>query len=52
MIGRLLKRLDAMGYAGEFRGGKHCMLEGGVRVPFIVRWPGHVPTKRVDDKDR
>ena len=43
-------RLDAMGYAGEFRGGKHGMLEGGVRVPFIVRWPGHVPTKRVDEQ--
>ena len=39
-----------MGYAGEFRGGKHGMLEGGVRVPWIVRWPGHVPAKRVDEK--
>ncbi len=43
-------RLDAMGYAGEFRGGKHGMFEGGVRVPWIVRWPGHVPAQRVDDK--
>jgi N-acetylgalactosamine-6-sulfatase len=43
-------RLDAMGYTGEFRGGKHGMYEGGVRVPWIVRWPGHMPAKRVDDK--
>src|SRR5256885_15436492 len=43
-------RLNAMGYAGELRGGKHGMYEGGVRVPFIIRWPGHVPAGRVDDK--
>ncbi len=41
-------RLNAMGYAGELRGGKHGMYEGGVRVPFIIRWPGHVPASRVD----
>jgi arylsulfatase A-like enzyme len=28
--------------AGGFRGGKYSMFEGGTRVPFIVRWPGHV----------
>ena len=28
---------------GELRGGKHSIYEGGFRVPFIVRWPGHVP---------
>ncbi|UCD30671.1 MAG: sulfatase-like hydrolase/transferase [Planctomycetota bacterium] len=25
------------------RGGKTRMFEGGVRVPFIARWPGHIP---------
>ncbi len=28
---------------GPFRAGKHSIFEGGLRVPFIVRWPGHVP---------
>ena len=43
-------RLDSMGYAGIHRGGKHGMYEGGVRVPWIVRWPARVPAGRVDDK--
>lgn len=43
-------RLDAMGYNGPFRGGKHTVNEGGVRVPFIVRWPGHVSAGRTDEK--
>ena len=41
-------RLDALGYAGEYRGGKHGIYEGGVRVPWIVRWPARVPAGRVD----
>jgi N-acetylgalactosamine-6-sulfatase len=43
-------RLNAMGFAGPFRGGKHTQYEGGVRIPFIVRWPGHVTAGRVDEK--
>jgi arylsulfatase A-like enzyme len=31
------------GSAGPFRGGKGTTWEGGTRVPFIARWPGHVP---------
>jgi arylsulfatase A-like enzyme len=27
---------------GDWRGGKHSIWEGGFRVPFVVRWPGHV----------
>ncbi len=41
-------RLNAMGFSGPFRGGKHTQFEGGVRIPFIVRWPGQVKAGRVD----
>lgn len=41
---------NMLGYAGVFRGGKHTQLEGGVRVPFIIRWPGRIPAGRVDSE--
>ena len=25
-----------------FRGGKYSLFEGGTRIPFIARWPGHI----------
>ena len=31
------------GSAGGFREGKGTSFEGGVRVPFIARWPGKLP---------
>lgn len=34
---------------GPLRGVKRDLWEGGHRVPFIVRWPGHVPAGRVED---
>ncbi len=35
------------GSAGPLREGKATTWEGGVREPFLVRWPGHVPAGRV-----
>ncbi len=32
-----------------FAGGKGTALEGGFRVPAMVRWPGHVPAGRVEN---
>jgi arylsulfatase A-like enzyme len=32
-----------------FAGGKGTGLEGGFRVPCIIRWPGHVPAGRVEN---
>lgn len=35
------------GSNGVLREGKLTCFEGGVRVPMLVRWPGHVPAGRV-----
>ncbi len=43
-------RFNQMGFNGPHRGGKHTHWEGGVRVPWIVRWPGHVPAGRTDEQ--
>jgi arylsulfatase len=32
-----------------FAGGKGTGLEGGFRVPCIIRWPGHVPAGKVEN---
>lgn len=36
------------GLAGPLREGKGTSWEGGVRVPFIARWPGKIPPNRVN----
>ena len=32
-----------------FAGGKGTALEGGFRVPCMIRWPGHVPAGKVEN---
>ena len=34
---------------GKFRGLKRSTHEGGIRIPFIVRWPGHVKSGTESD---
>lgn len=38
------------GNAAPLREGKLTSYEGGVRVPFIARWPGQVPAGKVNDE--
>lgn len=37
------------GRDGKLRGLKRQCYEGGIRVPFIARWPDHVPAGTVND---
>jgi len=32
------------------RSGKGTMFEGGLRVPFVARWPGHIPANTETDE--
>ena len=43
-----LRTWNNMGDTGGLRGGKHSPHEGGVRSPFLIRWPGHVPAGKVN----
>ncbi|MBB3207963.1 N-acetylgalactosamine-6-sulfatase [Rhodopirellula rubra] len=38
----------SVGESGGLKGRKRSLFAGGIRVPFIVRWPAVVPAGRVD----
>lgn len=47
----LIRELEKLGHyaSGIYRGYKFTVFEGGLRVPFVVRWPGRVqPGSRCD----
>jgi arylsulfatase A len=35
------------GNSGDYRGHKFTLWEGGIRIPCIVSWPGHIPKNAV-----
>lgn len=35
---------------GALRAYKHSLYEGGIRVPFLLRWPGRIPPGTVSDE--
>ena len=40
-----------MGSPGPFRGRKRSLYEGGVRTPFIIRWPSMMTQRGIVDND-
>ncbi|MDE6306662.1 MAG: arylsulfatase, partial [Muribaculaceae bacterium] len=40
---------EFFGRDGKLRGIKRSCHEGGIRIPFIARWPEHVPANTVND---
>lgn len=40
---------EFFGRDGKLRGLKRQCHEGGIRIPFIVRWPGHIASGTTND---
>jgi arylsulfatase len=38
------------GWSGPWRGQYFTALEGGIRVPFLIRWPGKIAPRRVSNE--
>ena len=47
--GRGLGTFASVGTTGGHRGRKRSLLQGGIGVPFIAKWPGNIAKGRIDD---
>ncbi|MEP4079426.1 sulfatase [Haloferula sp.] len=46
--GQGMGKFYSVGETGGLKGEKRSLFSGGIRVPFVVRWPGVVPKGKVD----
>ena len=49
---RRRQRRPWRGSSGPWSGFYNSVMEGGIRTPCIVRWPGRIPAGRVIERDR
>ena len=45
----LQRRFLPPGWTGPFYGWKWCLCEGGIRMPFIIRWPARIKAGETND---
>ena len=51
VTGEGIHKQNMLGYSGIYRGDKGSQYEGNNRVPFIIRWPGHIDPNVVDTEN-
>jgi len=45
-----VRAFNGGGDSGPYRGAKSSLFEGGIRLPTIINWKNHLPTKTINDQ--